>query len=323
MIKATYQQLIERIAHLSGLPLEDIQRRVEAKKAKLSGLISDLGAAQVIAAELGISFERQKLKIIDMLIGMKKVDVVGKVIEIYPIRKYRKAVHEGEIASFLLADETSSIRVVLWDTHHIEKIKNGAIKKDSVVEIKSADVRGTTERELHLSSNSVIEISDKTMDIVKVTKEKPQIKKISEIRPGERIGIRGHIVQLFQPNFFLTCPECGMKVSYEGDKAVCIKHGEIFPKKRALLSMIVDDGTESIRTIAFNENITKLFKLQESEISLLQDPSFILNKKDELLGTELQFFGRSRKNVMFNRNEFIIEDLQEIGPEDIIKELSK
>ena len=322
MIKATYEQLIDRIAHLSDLSKEEIERRVEAKRAKLSGLISNLGAAQVVAAELGISFEKQKFKIIDMLIGMKKIQVIGKVIEIYPIKKYRRADHEGEIGSFLLADETSSIRVVLWDTNHIEKIKNGTIKKDSVIEIKNADVRGTTTREIHLGSNSILELSNKEIKTVKITKEPLKKKKISELNPGEKVSIRANILQIFQPNFFFTCPECGMKVSYEGDKAICMKHNTVIPKKRAIMSFILDDGTENIRAVAFNEAITDIFKIKEG-IEKLQDSSFMLNKKEELLGQEMIFSGRVRRNIMFNRNEFIINNVEESTPENIIKELSR
>jgi len=323
MIKATYQQLIDRIAHLSGLEKEEIERRVEAKKAKLSGLISSLGAAQVIAAELGISFEKQKFKIIDMLIGMKKIQTLGKVIEVYPVRKYRRAEHEGEIGSFLLADDTASIRVVLWDTNHIEKIKNGTIKKDSVVEIKNADVRGTTVREIHLGSNSKIELSDQEIKTVKTTKEPLIAKKISELKSGEKANIRANILQIFQPNFFMTCPECGMKVSYEGDKAMCMKHNAVIPKKRAVMSFIIDDGSDSMRAIAFNETIMNMFKIKENEIENLQNASFMLNKKEELLGTEMSFSGRARRNVMFNRNEFIINSAEKVSPEDIIQELNK
>ena len=47
-----YDLLIERIAKASGLEKEEVERKVEAKKAKLSGLISKEGAAQIIAAEL-------------------------------------------------------------------------------------------------------------------------------------------------------------------------------------------------------------------------------------------------------------------------------
>lgn len=323
MIQATYQQLIERISRLSGLELSEIQRRVEAKKAKLSGLISNEGAAQVIAAELGISFEKQKFKIIDLLIGMKKVQVIGKVLEIYPIRKYRRAEHEGEIASMLIADETSAIRVVLWDTNHIELIKNGTIKKDSVIEIKNADVRGTTTREIHLNSSSEISLSD--IQINKVTNliETPKIAKIIEFKTGEQISTRATIVQIFQPAFFSVCPECNMKVSYEGDKALCVRHGTVIPSKRALMNLIIDDGTDNIRSVLFTENILKLLKIEANEIEKLQDSNFLAEKKNELLGSEWLFSGKTRKNILFDRNEFIINSLQELKPEEIIKELSK
>lgn len=322
MIQATYQQLIERISRLSGIELSEIQRRVEAKKAKLSGLISDEGAAQVIAAELGITFDKQKFKIVDLLIGMKRIQVVGKVLEIYPIRKYRRVEHEGEIGSMLIADETSAIRVVLWDTNHIELIKNGTIKKDSVIEIKNADVRGTTAREIHLNSISELSLSNTIIENVKVEIEKPPLMKLADVKNGEHVSVRGTIVQVFQPAFFSVCPECNMKVSYENDKAICVRHGTVIPDKRAILNIVIDDGSDNVRAMAFSENIANLLKLQNKDITSLENSTFFLNKKSEILGTEWLFSGRLRKNVLFNRSEFVINSLQEVQPEEIIKELS-
>ena len=63
MGEGNYENLLRKIANSSGLEKEEIERRVEAKRAKLSGLISKDGAAQVIAAELGISFDNEQLKI--------------------------------------------------------------------------------------------------------------------------------------------------------------------------------------------------------------------------------------------------------------------
>ena len=57
-----YDVLLDKIAGASGVSREEIERKVEAKKAKLSGLISREGAAQIIAAELGVSFEDQDSK---------------------------------------------------------------------------------------------------------------------------------------------------------------------------------------------------------------------------------------------------------------------
>ena len=55
-----YHQLVDFISKNSGLSNEDIERRIEAKQAKLAGLISKEGAAQVVAAELNINFDKQK-----------------------------------------------------------------------------------------------------------------------------------------------------------------------------------------------------------------------------------------------------------------------
>ena len=45
--------------------------------------------------------------------------------------------------------------------------------------------------------------------------------------------------------------------------------------------------------------------------------------KEELLGEEFTFLGRSRKNVLFNRDEFVINDCDKISADDVIKMYSK
>ena len=146
-----YDLLIERIAKSAGLEKEEVGRRVEAKKAKLSGLISKEGAAQIIAAELGINFEDQDLKISELMPGMKRANVIGKVINLFPVREYSKNGREGKVANFVIADETGNVRVVLWDVNHIELIENGTIKQGDVVEIKNGSTRDS---EIHLSGFS-------------------------------------------------------------------------------------------------------------------------------------------------------------------------
>src|SRR3989344_6623595 len=118
-----YENILERISKSSGLEKDEIERRVEAKRAKLSGLISKEGAAQVIAAELGISFDNEKLKIGELLPTMRKVNVIGKVINLFPVRTFTKNDKQGKVANMVIADETSNIKVVLWDVNHIGLIE--------------------------------------------------------------------------------------------------------------------------------------------------------------------------------------------------------
>ena len=62
-----YDALVERIASASSLEKAEIERRVEAKRAKLSGLISKEGAAQIVASELQVSFDNVDLKISEIV----------------------------------------------------------------------------------------------------------------------------------------------------------------------------------------------------------------------------------------------------------------
>jgi len=105
-----YEKIIDRISRVSNLDKEEIQRRIEAKRSKLSDLISYEGAAQIVAAELGINFDNEKLKIGELLPGMRKINVIGKIISLSPIRVYKnKKGEDSKVVNLILADDTSHL----------------------------------------------------------------------------------------------------------------------------------------------------------------------------------------------------------------------
>ena len=302
-----YQKLVERIAKASGLKLDEIERRVEAKKAKLSGLISKEGAAQIVAAELGINFDHEKLKISEILNGMKRANVIGKVIRLFPIREFNKNGREGKVASFILADDTANIRVALWDTNHISLIEKGKIGINSVVEIAGAGVRNN---ELSLSSISEIKLSNEKIDNV-IEQQLTSDKKLKDAQAGQNIRTRAVIVHAFEPRYFEVNPETGKKFT-EADKNNGLK-----PKKRALLNITLDDGTETIRSVAFGDTINKL-GLTDEEIFSLEEYA---KAKEKLLGEEKYFLGQIRMNSFSNTPELTINGVEEVNPSELIREL--
>ena len=188
-----YHQLVDFISKNSGLSNEDIERRIEAKQAKLAGLISKEGAAQVVAAELNINFDKQIIKISQIVPGMRKINLVGKVINLFPVKEYNKNGRSGRIGTFILADETSNIRTVLWDENHIDLIANGQIFNECVIEINNANLRNN---ELHLTSFSEIKISNKLIENPVVSQSFFK-KAINQFSPGEKVSTRAFIVQMF------------------------------------------------------------------------------------------------------------------------------
>lgn len=313
-MQGNYEKLLERIARSAGLMKEDVEKKVEAKREKLSGLISKEGAAQVVASELGISFESEKLMIDELLPGMRSVNLVGKVINLTPVRTFKtKRGDESKVTNLWIADETSNIRVVLWDTNHIELIEKGDVKEGTVVEISNGSMR---DNELHLGSFSEFKLSSEDMDDVK-TEKIVREKNIVDFRKGENTSVRAFVVQIFEPKFFNVCPECKRKVVQEGDVFSCGEHNKVIPEKRALVNIVLDDGTESIRSVIFHEKISSL------GLTDLENSNLLLQQKQNLLGKEMFFTGNVRNNAFFNTPEFIIDDVKELNLDEVIQSLEK
>lgn len=304
-----YDALVSRIVEVSGLETGEIEKKIEAKKAKLSGLISKEGAAQIVAAELNISFDNITLKISELMPGLKKVNVVGKIITLFPVRSYEKNGRSGRVANFVLADDTNNVRVVLWDDVHISLIEKGEINQGDVVEISNASMR---ESDLQLSGFSEIKKSSKVFDNVK-TEKVCQEKAINEIVPGQSVKLRGIVVQMFNPRFFNVCSECGKKVQVEGDGFICPVHGKVQNKEKALINFVLDDGADSIRVVMFSDQINKLIPEED-----LKDAEKLLFFRDDFLGTELWLSGDVRKNQLFNNVEMIAQGVEKVEVEKLI-----
>src|SRR3989344_1445968 len=315
MIHGNYERILEKISKASGLDKEEIDRRVEAKRAKLSGLISKEGAAQVTASELGINFDNKKLKINEVLSGMKKVNTLGKIIGIFPVREFERNEKKNKVVNLIIADDTSNIKIVLWDTNHIELIEKSKIKQGDVVEIANASMR---DNELHLSSFSEFKLSSENLENVQeviMLREK----NLNDLKPMDQVKIRAFIVQVFEPRFFYVCPECSKKAVSEGENFVCGVHGKIIPEKKALMNIVLDDGTENIRAVLFE----RAFKSLGLNTADMESTDSFIQQKIDLIGKELLFSGNARTNKLFNNLEFVIDSAEEINLVELIESLEK
>lgn len=289
-----YDNLIEKISKHSQLSVEEIEKKVESKKSKLSGLISKEGAAQIVAAELGISFENEMLKIKELTEGLRRANIIGKITRVFPVKEFSKNGRSGKFASFTLGDETSNVRVVLWDSNHVGLIESGNLTQGSVIEIRGASVKNG---ELHVSAFSDIKPSDRKFDSVKETVA-PSSGKFDEAKEGAFVNIRAFIVQTFEPRFFDSKKN-------EGEKGV-------------LLNIVLDDGSASMRSVLFGDSIKKLLNVNNEELFSLE----VLNsKRAEIIGEEKIFTGNFRMNSFSNNLEFSIRGIEDFSLESAIKDL--
>lgn len=291
-----YINLVEKISRYSGLSLEEIDKKVEAKKLKLSGLISKEGAAQIVAAELGISFENEVIKIKDLTEGLRRANVVGKITQLFPPKEFSKNGRSGKFASFMLGDDTSNVRVVLWDSNHVSLIESGSLAQGNVVEIRGGNVKNN---ELHLSAFSDIKPSEYKFDSVKEVSV-AQAGDFASSKEGDTAKVRAFIVQTFEPRIFESKKNVG--------------------EKGVLLNVVLDDGSATMRSVLFGENIKKLLDVTDEELFSLE----VLNsKRVNLLGNERIFTGNFRLNSFSNNVEFSVRNVEPFSIEEAIKEFEK
>jgi len=325
MIKIPYEQIIERIKKEGNISEEEISGKIDAKMKQLSGLISKEGAAHIVANELGIKLFDSftgKLQIKNILVGLRSVETVGKVIQTYELREFTTNDRKGKVASLVIGDETGTIRVVMWG-EQAENIKN--INKDMTIKIIGSYVKdnnGTLE--LHLNERSQLILNPEGVVINEVKKlitERKTIDKLTE--QDSSVEILGTVVQIFDPRFFEVCPQCSKRVKNVDGAFSCQAHNNVEPDFSYVLNLIVDDGTENIRTVFFRDSMEKLINSNKEKILVYKDnPDKFEEVKTELLGNIIKLNGRVKKNLFFDRIELVANDVSlNPNPEEEIKRL--
>jgi len=309
MIKIPLSQIIEKIKEKANLSEEEINSKIKQKMEQLSGLVSNEGAAHIIANELGIKlFEEPsgKLQIKNILAGMRDVETLGKIQQISPINEFqRKDGTPGKVANLFVADETGSIRVVLWGSQ-TDILKD--LKEDDIIKITSGYTRENNNRvEIHINEKSKIEINPEGETIKEVKQFTSKRKKINElVENDDNIELLGTVVQVFEPRFFEVCPQCNKRIRPRDDGFFCEAHNIVTPDYSYVLNTILDDGTETIRAVFFRKQAENLLELDHQKILEYKDaPEKFEEIKNNLLGNIIKVIGRTNKNELFDRLEFV------------------
>ena len=309
MIKIPLDRIIEKIKERANISEEEISKKIEEKMVQLSGLISKEGAAHIIANELGVKLFEEvsgKLQIKNILAGMRDVETVGKVQQISQINEFqRKDGSPGKVANLVIADETGSIRTVLWGSQ-TDIIKE--IKENDLVKITFGYVKENNKRlEIHLNEKSGLTVNPEGETIKEVKQYTSKRKKINQLEENDNdIELLGTVVQVFEPRFFEVCPQCNKRIRQRDEGFFCEEHKVVEPNYSYVLNAILDDGTETVRTVFFKKQAENLLEMNEQKILGYKDnPETFEEVKNSMLGNIIKVVGRANKNELFDRLEFI------------------
>jgi ssDNA-binding replication factor A large subunit len=325
MYKIPLADIKIKIVESGKLSGEDLDNRIKSKINDLSGLISEEGAAHIIANELGINLVEQnkdKLKIKELYAGMKNIHTAGKVVRKFDVNEFQKGSGTGKVCSLVLGDETGTIRVVFWNDQ-VEQL-NG-VNVDDILLVNEAYIKENRGgKEIHLGDRGEIEVNPEGLKIdgVRQTSQSER-KKINELGEGlEGVEILGTVVQAFDPRFFNVCSKCSKRVTELEGNFQCAEHGQVERVVSYVMNLVLDDGTGTIRGVFWKNQTNHLLEMSEEQVAKYNGNLVEFEDvKTDLLGEQFKITGRIKKNDMFDRLELNAQLVEKADPEEEIKKL--
>jgi ssDNA-binding replication factor A large subunit len=178
---------------------EMVKDLIEEKKKTIgAGYLTDQGALFLVAADLGISFEnapKMNSGIKDLYVGAKEIGVTGRVMNIYPTRKFVKKETQEEIKNrtITIYDNDSAVKIKLWDLITDFPEERG-LKPGDLVKITRGYVKASLSGRplVNLGSSSSIDIIDgSNSDIQDINSVNISVDEIEQ--PRENAVIAGRI----------------------------------------------------------------------------------------------------------------------------------
>ena len=325
----TYEQIVAKICQEKEVSQEEIEAKVKEKLNQLSDLISKQGAAHIIANEYGVrvydpqTLTARKVQIRELLPALRGIELLAKVTKVFEVRSFKTANREGRVVNLMIADETGSCRLVLWDEKQIQDVEQGKVKEGDILKISNAYVRPNSfgNNEVHMGNQAsfVVNPEGETLENVK-TSLSPEKKAIKDLTQDDTVTLVGTIVQIFEPRFYDACPECQKKVVTENGVFKCVTHGIVQSVPLAVLNFVFDDGTENIRVVCFRDLVKQV--LEVDDVTLLKEnPSAFRDVQRKVAGKQLQVNGRVTMNTFFNRLEVLANTIMDANPRELAIEL--
>jgi len=113
------------------LSQEEVLSLVAERREKSGGLLSEMGAAQLVAHDLLLELEAKQtagVKLSTLVPGLNDVNVGARIVAQWPTQTFDKVGgRKGALMRLLLADETGSIQCVLWNSKALKLEKMGEI----------------------------------------------------------------------------------------------------------------------------------------------------------------------------------------------------
>ncbi|MBD3196545.1 MAG: DUF2240 family protein [Candidatus Lokiarchaeota archaeon] len=234
------------------------------------------------------------------------------------------------LLGFVISDETDGIRATLWRDQakkysEILEAGKGVFLKNVLIKYSSFSKRN----EISLIKNSELEIIELDINNLKEIDDKRtgtadkfsgNYTKIKSIDKKGFYEVKGFIVkEINKITIYDSCSKCFRKV----DNCKCDKIGDI--EERMIFNLILDDGTDTIRTTFIGDKAEEILGKKTSIISEIQEtPDFnhlLESISKELVGKDIIIRGKAKFSDFTNKYELVVYDFKFLNVSKELKRL--
>jgi replication factor A1 len=275
------------LAKRPDLTEEQVQALVEEKKKEGRGLLSDEGAARLVAEELlvqtrGTSSELGRMQVKDLVSGLNDVTISGRILLSWPPQGFqRRDGSAGRVMRLIIVDKTGRARCALWD-RHADVASSAGNLQGKIIRIGHAytrqGLRGDTE--IHAGARSNIEIDPHGMPI----EDFPEFKELFT----PLANLSADVNQVNAVGFVQTEPRY-----YSFTKE---------DRAGSVLRTIMADESGSIPVVFWNERAEELKEVKKGNILQIMNARTRLDNNGRL---EVHVEARSQAIVLASPPEFL------------------
>jgi len=266
LIKQLYQSLLE-----AGFSEKEIFDKLKKKNDEYQGFMSKEAILVLIAKESGLNvklsdtdidiygisddevdYDEFKIAISNITEETSNIVILGRIGKIFNVSEFqRKDGTRGNVGSFIIYDNSASIKVVLWG-EHVKIMNEKYFQTNELIRLIGgySKIGLRNNLEVHLGKNSKVLLSTEEIDQKQVLVEE----KSSEISKAEKIVIKDLNNEDIRDNFVAQVTGTVDKLEFKEQEK---KGGDI----RFLLKFVLYDNISSICVVVWGLKAIKLLKL--------------------------------------------------------------
>jgi len=263
------ETVIEKILVSSSKSRDELLKLIDEKKAKFSGLLTDDGAAFMIAKELGVELSSNgvsKLKLADLKTGETGLNLKLRLMHVFSPKKFEKNGKAGILCNAIVADDTKEMRLTFW-RDDVKKLFDEKIERGAQIALSNVNVSSYNEqKQLSIGFGGTFNKTDFSEPEIPQPKEKAV--KIKELKENQNnVDLFAKVNRVYGERSFESNGRSGKVINFE-----------------------IADETKLIRAAAWNELVEYVTQLTPGEIIKIEGAY----TKEGLNGIELNLGWQAR-----------------------------